>query len=75
MEELTKWFGTTEEKTILIQTMINNKEIAVEEAWQAYSEMIELPHHYLSFLQEFQELTGTWLIRGSNKNFTFSTKQ
>lgn len=69
---LIKWFGTTEEKTVLIQTMLDNNEITPEEAWEAYSEMISLPQQYINFLQEFQELTGVWLIKGTQ--CCFATK-
>ena len=62
---LTKWFGATSEKTILVQEMIRKNEITETEAWQVYSKMLSLPTSYQGFLGEFKKRTNVTLIRGT----------
>lgn len=72
---LKKYFSTTDEKTVMVQNMIENNELSLEEAWDYYSEIINLPHSYALFLDEFQALTGIRLVRGTrlyqSETFTF----
>ena len=62
---LKKYFATSDEKTAMIQSMIDNNEITKEEAWSLYTEVMNLPGCYNRFLAEFKEITGIQLIRGT----------
>lgn len=62
---LKKWFGDADEKTVIIQMMIDNEEIKPEEAWEHYSSLLRLPKSYPGFMKEFKDLTGVQLIRGT----------
>lgn len=69
---LVKYFGSAEEKTVMIQQMIKNGEITNEEAWERYSEMMNLPRCYPAFMSEFKKLTGVQLIKGTLLDRTLS---
>lgn len=62
---LEKWFKGADEKTIIVQSMINEGQITKEEAWSVYSKLMRLPKSYSGFMSEFKKLTGTQLIRGT----------
>lgn len=62
---LKKYFGTAEEKTIMVQQMVENGEITADQAWDEYSALLKLPKFYPSFMSEFKKLTGVQLIRGT----------
>lgn len=62
---LQKWFGTADEKTVIVQSMIDNQEITSEEAWETYSKLMRLPKSYIGFMNEFKRETGIQLIRGT----------
>lgn len=64
-ELLKKWFGTADEKTAIVQSMVNDGEITSEEAWETYSRMMKLPKSYAGFMKEFKDKTGIQLIRGT----------
>lgn len=61
----TKYFGSAEEKTILVNMMVENGEITTEEAWDKYSSLMKLPKNYSNFMYEFKQLTGVQLIKGT----------
>ena len=67
---LKKYFSTTDEKTIIVQTMVENGEISKEEAWQYYSKIINLPANYSSFMFEFKKQTGIQLVRGTQRELS-----
>ena len=62
---LFKYFATANEKTVMVQTMIDNKELTKEEAWEYYSQIINLPAYYEIFLKDFRDQTGVQLIKGT----------
>lgn len=62
---LAKWFGSADEKTVLVQMMINDKEIKEEEAWEVYSKLLKLPKRYEYFMNEFYQEINAWPIRGT----------
>lgn len=64
-ELLTKWLGDANEKTILVSKMVENGEIESEQAWSYYSDMMNLPKYYLSFMADFREKTGIQLVKGT----------
>lgn len=70
---LIKWFGSADEKTALVQGMVENGEISEEKAWTLYSSMMKLPAAYSGFLSEYKQITGIILIRGTliNKELQF----
>ena len=45
--------------------MIKSGEITKEEAWQYYSDILDLPNNYEGFLREFYMQTGVQLIKGT----------
>lgn len=62
---LKKYFSTTDEKTVIVQTMVENGEISKEEAWQYYSKIINLPANYSCFMFDFKKQTGIQLVHGT----------
>lgn len=64
-ELMKKYYATTDEKTAIIQSMIESKEITVDEAWSVYSAMISAKTSYSGFMNEYKSLTGIQLIRGT----------
>lgn len=62
---LKKWFGDADEKTVIVQMMIDRGEIKEEEAWNMYSRIMKLPRNYYGFMKEFKDITGIQLIRGT----------
>ena len=64
---LKKYFSTADEKTAMVQTMIDNGELSKEEAWQYYSKVINLQANYSSFMFDFKAQTGIQLVRGTQR--------
>ena len=64
-ELMISYFATTDEKTIMVQEMINRNELTEEEAWSYYSKITNLSHNYMAFMAEFKRITGITLIRGT----------
>lgn len=64
---LKKYFSTADEKTAMVQTMIENGELSKEEAWQYYSKIINLPANYSNFMHDFKTQTGIQLVRGTQR--------
>lgn len=60
-----QYFSTADEKTIMVQQMIENNEITEQEAWGYYSELLKLPHNYRAFMTAFKKETGINLIKGT----------
>ena len=67
---LKKYFSTADEKTAMVQTMIENGELNKEEAWQYYSKIINLPANYSSFMFDFKAQTGIQLVRGTQRELS-----
>lgn len=57
-ELLQKWFGSNDEKTIIVQEMVENGELDTKDAWDCYSKLISLLHSYSGFMSEFKDMTG-----------------
>lgn len=70
-ELLKEYFSDADEKTIIVQSMIDRGEIKKEDAWGKYQDLINLPHNYAAFLEEFKRRTGILLIKGTliERNF------
>lgn len=64
-ELMVKWFGTAEEKTLMIQSMVDDEVLEKKDAWEAYEKLMSLPRVYPAFLGEFKSRTGKQLIRGT----------
>lgn len=64
-ELLNKWFKGADEKTVIVQDMINSGEITEEGAWKTYSNLMKLPKSYPGFMAEYKKRTGIQLIRGT----------
>lgn len=62
---LSQCFAGADEKAVMIQNMIKSGEITKEEAWQYYSDIMDLPNNYEGFLREFLQATGIQLIKGT----------
>lgn len=76
LELMASYFATTDEKTILVQEMINRNELTEEEAWSYYSKITNLSHNYMAFMTAFKERTGITLIRGTEiENMLFFEKE
>lgn len=69
---LKKWFGSADEKTVLVQMMVNDKEITKEDAWEIYSKLLNLPKSYEGFMNEFYQEINAWPIRGTVIEYTKS---
>lgn len=67
---LKKYFSTADEKTAMVQTMIDNGELSKEEAWQYYSKVINLPANYSNFMFDFKAQTGIQLVRGTQRELS-----
>ena len=67
---LKKYFSTADEKTAMVQTMIENGELNKEEAWQYYSKLINLPANYSNFMFDFKKQTGIQLVRGTQRELS-----
>jgi hypothetical protein len=67
---LKKYFSTADEKTAMVQTMVENGEISKEEAWQYYSKIINLPANYSNFMFDFKKQTGIQLVRGTQRELS-----
>lgn len=63
---LSKWFGSAEEKTVIVNMMIENGEISEQEAWSYYKSVMRLPKSYSGFMFEFKKETGIQLVKGTN---------
>ena len=64
-ELMVKRFGTAEEKTLLVQSMVDSNALEKEKAWDYYEKLMSLPKTYPAFLGEFKKKTGKQLIRGT----------
>lgn len=64
-EILHKWFGSAEEKTAIVQSMVKDKTLSTKEAWEYYSNIMDLPYIYAGFLQDVKRTLKITLIRGT----------
>lgn len=64
-EILHKWFGSAEEKTAIVQSMVKDKTLSSKEAWEYYSKIMDLPYIYAGFLQDVKNTLKITLIRGT----------
>lgn len=64
-ELLKKYFGTADEKSLLVKQMIQEGQIKKSEAWEYYEEITQMDKYFKVFLDEFYNMTGHWLIRGT----------
>ena len=64
-EILHKWFGSAEEKTAIVQSMVKDKTLSSKEAWEYYSKIMDLPYIYAGFLQDVKRTLKITLIRGT----------
>lgn len=71
---LKKWLGDADEKTLLVKELVSKGELAEEEAWSYYNDIINLPNAYMGFMGDFKHETGVQLIRGTliNKELHFA---
>lgn len=61
-----KYLGDCDEKQILIEDMIRNKEITEEEAWGYFRQISHYTKNdYMKFLQELKEKLGCSIVRGT----------
>ena len=65
-----KYFSTTDEKTVMVQSMIESGELTKEEAWQYYSKMLNLSRDYSNFMFDFKAQTGIQLVRGTQRELS-----
>ena len=63
---LKKYYGSASEKTVIIQSMIQEGKIKEEEAWSVYKDMMNLNRKdFISFLQELSSAIGATVIKGT----------
>lgn len=61
-----KYFGSIEEKTLIIEASIKNGEITKEEAWEVYEELTNMnDKSFVDFLYEAGELIGCKIVRAT----------
>ena len=68
-EILHKWFGDAEEKTAIVRSMVKDKTLSSKEAWEYYSNIMDLPYNYAGFLQDVKRTLGIVLIRGTQLEY------
>ena len=64
-ELLEFYFADADEKTVLVNEMVQRKEISEAEAWGYYSQIMNISFNYKNFMGEFKRRTGITLIRGT----------
>lgn len=64
---LKKYFGSDEEKEVLIASMVENGEITKEEAWDLHAELIGVNNsdNFLSFINELSVAIGGFVVKGT----------
>ena len=60
---LVKYFRGTDEKTIFVEDMIKRGEITKEEAWDVFSDMMNLDQGFMNFKAEMEEAIGYPIVR------------
>lgn len=69
-ELLKKYFSSTDEKTVMVQAMVESGELSKEDAWQYYSKLINLSRDYSNFMFDFKKQTGIQLIHGTQRELS-----
>lgn len=65
-ELLTKYFGTAEEKAVIVKGMIIKGEIRPDEAWSVYEDLVGMNNErFMEFLGEFQAKIGAVVIKAT----------
>lgn len=64
---LTKYYGDTNEKSLIVNGMVMAGKISREEAWDVYSELINMndKNHFLKCLLELQAVLDCKIVRGT----------
>lgn len=55
---LTKYFGTSSEKSVYVNEMVENGELAKEEAWEEYKRIMDFDNKYSSYMAELTAAIG-----------------
>lgn len=61
---LAKHFKTAEEKTALVQDLIQTKQLTQEEAWSYYSDILGVPGAYMGFIADMRS-KGINIVKGT----------